>query len=194
MSDTKKLKFLCFHLGERLFALDIMGIREILRIQAVTPVPDAPDNILGIVNVRGELITVLDARAVFGIKAEEADRRDVRIIIGVWSGIRFGLLVDLVLDVATVDIDEINPAPTDATVGSVLGLFKRPGDGEGGVVVLLRLAALAKLARGEKQGIPDLDLAAVSLAMETGQMDEHYGDGPEGGAKPPEPTMPGGGG
>lgn len=151
MSDDQKLKFLCFRLGDRVFALDIMGIREILRTHPVTPVPDAPEQVRGVMNVRGELMTVLDARKILGVVFEDPAQRDVRIIIGSMPGGRFGILVDAVLEVVAVGIDEIEPAPSgpDTGSGAVLGIFRRAGESVEEVVVLLRLGALAKYARGE---------------------------------------------
>lgn len=149
MSDGR-LKFLCFTLGKRVFSLTIMGIREILRMQAVTQVPGAPETVLGVVNVRGELITVIDTRRVLGIEDEPPNPRDVRIVLASSGGVRFGMMVDLVLDVVTVSVDEIEPAPIETKSGLVMGLFRKPGDDSGQVVVLLRLAAAARLARGEK--------------------------------------------
>lgn len=150
MSDSRKLKFLCFKLGERFFALDIMGIREILRILPVTKVPDAPETVLGIVNVRGELITVLDMRKIFSIVAEDPDRRDMRIILGGSGGVRFGILVDSVQEVVTVELTEIDPPPIEGDDATVIGVFKRQGDGQSDVVILLKLGALARMARGER--------------------------------------------
>lgn len=165
MSERSHLKFLCFSLGGRFFSLDIMGIREILRLSPVTSVPGAPETVRGVINVRGELITVLDMRRIFGIEADEPERRDVRIILaGTRSG-RFGMLVDSVQDVVTLEADEIDPAPADAERGAVIGMFKRPGDGEGRIVMLLRLGALARMARGEaeaaREGLQELSIPEV---------------------------------
>lgn len=152
MSDGRRLKFLCFHLGGRVFALDIMGIREILRLTPITPVPEAPPTVLGIVNVRGELITVLDMRRVFGVTGEDPVQRDMRIIIASANSIRFGVMVDSVLDVASVELEEIDPAPIDVPGSPVIGIFKRVEAEEEKVVVLLRLGALSRMARGERHG------------------------------------------
>lgn len=149
MSERRNLKFLCFTLGGRFFSLDITGIREILRLSPVTLVPGAPETVCGVVNVRGELVTVLDMRRIFHIEAEEPDKRDARIILAGAASARFGLLVDSVQDVVTLELEDVDPAPTDASRGAVLGMFKRPGDAEGRIVMLLRLGALARMARGE---------------------------------------------
>lgn len=150
MSDAGVFKFLCFNLGERVFALDIMGIREILRLMPVTPVPEAPEAVLGIINVRGELLTVLDGRRLFGVVAEEAPKRESRIIVGSHQGARFGILVDSVMDVASVEGEGIGPPPGDSPMSTVLGIFRRPGDEEGRVVILLRMSTLARISRGDR--------------------------------------------
>jgi purine-binding chemotaxis protein CheW len=152
MNGAQRLQFLCFRLADRLFAVDIMGIRELLRNQPVTPVPDAPEAICGVLNVRGELLTVLDIRRVLGVDGEEGKAKDKRIILARVGADRFGLLVDAVLDVLNVDVEEINPAPVamGAQERAVLGMFRRvDGDGAEQVVMLVHLGYLARIAKGE---------------------------------------------
>ena len=168
MNGGQKLKFLCFLLGDRVFALEIMGIREILRLQPVTPIPDAPSTVIGIINVRGELLPVMDMRKLFAVSGEEAVKREMRIVVGGRAGSRFGMMVDSVLEVVTLSVDEIEPAPTDEADGPVLGIFKRPGDEDGKIVILLKTGAVGRFARGERKGAKGAE------------------SGPEGQDKPPE--------
>ena len=58
--SANSLEVLCFRVGERVFAVDIMGIREILRSHTITPVPNAPDSVAGVLNLRGELVPVVN--------------------------------------------------------------------------------------------------------------------------------------
>lgn len=165
MSSQRKLKLLCFSLGDRIFALEIMGVREILRLQSITRIPNAPDTVMGVINVRGELFSLLDLRKVFSVEAEPAPDRDKRIIIGGRKSHRFGMMVDSVMEVVTLDVEGIDPAPSGSGKGPVLGIFKRPGDEKGCIVILLRTSALGLLAHGEYTGTVE-ELAKLPEALE----------------------------
>ena len=142
MSDN--LELLCFRVGERVFAMDIMGIREILRSCVVTPVPNAPPGVAGVLNLRGALLPVVDLhRALLRSDSDEV-REEAKLVVARAAGRVAGVQVDQVLEVVSVDVSELNPVPGgDAAGGAVVAAFRRELEGEGPVVVLvLRLAAL----------------------------------------------------
>ncbi|MBI5015233.1 MAG: purine-binding chemotaxis protein CheW [Deltaproteobacteria bacterium] len=144
MSRLQGLQVLCFRVGGRTFALDIMGIREILRNQTVTPLPHTPPHIAGVVNLRGALIPVVDLRpALLGPDASPA-AEDLKLVVVQARGKVAGLLVDQVLDVAGIPSAALTPIPgAGVDAGhAVVATFHRAGEGGDEVVVLMRVAPL----------------------------------------------------
>ena len=153
MSET--LEVLCFRVGERAFAVDIMGIREILRSHTVTPVPNAPVGVAGVLNLRGELLPVVDLHQVLLGDAIAGARDEAKLVVARAAGRTAGVQVDQVLEVVSVAATELNPVPGSGTAGgeSVVAAFRRELDGQGPVVVLLlRLASLLEEVGIDSQG------------------------------------------
>ena len=144
MTAAERLQLLCFQLGSRVFALDIMGIREILRNQKFTPVPRTPSHIAGVVNLRGQLIPVVHLRRILLPGDGETLPEDPKLIVVKARGKTAGLLVDQVLDVIPVPVEALAPVPGtvrgDRSV--VMAAFRRAGGDDSEVVVLVRLAPL----------------------------------------------------
>ncbi len=105
-----------FRLGELLLGIDIRCIREINRVIDITPVPDAPSLVTGVVNLRGEVVTVVDLRTILELPATEVTPR-TRLMIVQSDEEAIGLLVDSVSDVATVLGSDEEPLP--ANVGGI---------------------------------------------------------------------------
>lgn len=139
--NAPALQLLCFRLAERYFAVDIECIRELLRSHAVTLVPGAPAHLAGVLNLRGELVTVYNLhRALLGQDAPE-DTEDSRLVVVRARGQKAALRVDQVVDVMSVDADELAPVSgTPPGEAAVIAAFRRPLDpGEDQVVLLVRL-------------------------------------------------------
>lgn len=158
-----RLQVLCFLVGGRIFAIDIMGIREILRNQRFTPVPHTPDNVAGVLNLRGEMIPVVDVHGVLLGRPNPVAGENLKLVVAHARGKTTGLLVDQLLDVVTVPPESLSPVPggyddADATRSEpiVLATFRRGDLGDGEIVVLLRLALLADeaLATVSTEGAP----------------------------------------
>ncbi|MEW6487503.1 MAG: chemotaxis protein CheW [Thermodesulfobacteriota bacterium] len=135
------LQLLCFRLGERYFAVDIGCIRELLRSHAVTAVPGAPAHLAGVLNLRGELVTVYNLhRVLLGQDAAE-ETEDSRLVVVRARGQKAALRVDQVVDVMLVDADELTPVSgTPPGEAAVVAAFRRPLEpGEDQVVLLVRL-------------------------------------------------------
>lgn len=145
MSAGALLQLLCFSVGGRTFACDIMGIQEILRNQRITPVPHSPPHVAGVVNLRGALIPVVDLRWVLLGQAAEPPPEDPKLVVVRAQGKTAGLLVDQVLDVAPVPVASLAPAPGANLDGDavVVATFQRATD-DGEVAVLVRLAPLVQ--------------------------------------------------
>jgi len=132
------LDYLAFRLEDEIYAVQIERIGEILRIPPVTMVPRAPDHIMGVVSVRGRVLTVLDLRRRLGLGRPEPSRQ-ARILVLPWSDKEsVGLYVDAVLHVHQLSEGEIEPAAEalGSDVGDhVVGVARS----EGTLVVVIRL-------------------------------------------------------
>ncbi len=102
-----------FRLGDRLMGIEISAIREINRVGKITPVPDAPAKVRGVINLRGEVVTVLDLRAILGMDATEVTTSS-RLMIVPSENEHIALLVDRVEDVITVSSTDEEDLPANA--------------------------------------------------------------------------------
>lgn len=118
MLRQDSLQFATFYVGEQLMGVDLRQVHEINRHVDATPVPHAPEFVRGVVNLRGEVVTVVDLRAVLGIDGEVA-RGERRCVIIDAGGEKTGLLVDRIADVVAIGADQLDPPP--ANVGGVDG-------------------------------------------------------------------------
>jgi purine-binding chemotaxis protein CheW len=139
-----------FRLGDRLFGLDLMTIREINRILDITPVPHARDHIRGLINLRGQIVTILDLGVRLGLERLDIGEESHNIILktnaelaAAHCGKNFntstdlvGFLVDAIGDV--VEADESSIEPPSANVSEAEGRFLSGViKTEGGLLVLL---------------------------------------------------------
>jgi len=108
--EVREIQVACFRLKDDLYAVDIMRIKEIIRPQKLTPLPQAPSFIDGIINLRGAVIPVVDLRKRFGMPARELSI-STRLLIVRLSGQTLGLVVDDVTEVATIPVTDIKPPP-----------------------------------------------------------------------------------
>lgn len=99
-----------FRLGEELYGVNVMQIREVLRYTEITPVPGAPYFVIGIINLRGNVVTVIDTRIRFGLGSGEIDNNTRIIIVEVDHQV-IGMLVDSVAEVTYIKESEIEKAP-----------------------------------------------------------------------------------
>lgn len=123
--------------GRQQFALNIMSVREIRGWTASTPLAHAPPFVLGMINLRGSVLPVVDLGARLGLAACEPDRSSVVIVADI-QGRPVGLLVDAVCDILTLEPDQLQPPPTlgdDNLRAFVQGLIRT----EDGIVTLLSL-------------------------------------------------------
>ena len=110
-TDRKPRELVSFRLGTQEFCVDIMAVREIRGWTQATPLPHAPAYVLGMINLRGTVLPVIDVGTLLGLPADRESTR--RVVIVVWIGNRLGgLLVDAVCDILTVS-DEAVMAPPE---------------------------------------------------------------------------------
>lgn len=104
--DTQKDKFLIFTLGQDFYGIDIKSVTEITGIQKITPVPELPSYVRGVINLRGKIIPIVDVRMRFKMEPLTYDERTC-IIIAEISSFSVGLIVDTVHEVSIIKEDEI---------------------------------------------------------------------------------------
>lgn len=108
--DTQKGKFLTFVLGKEQYGIEIKYVTQIIGIQAITEVPELPDYVKGIINLRGKIIPVMDVRLRFRKEVMEYNDRTCIIVIDI-NDISVGLIVDSVTEVLNITDENIVPPP-----------------------------------------------------------------------------------
>lgn len=126
-----RISFATFRLGKQKYGIDISKVREINRSLDLTPVPDALNHVCGLINLRGQIITVFDLNIRFGLPKSDITEKSHNIILKPYrfnssddsheGGDTVGLIVDSIEDVAEVDDSEIEAPP--ANIGKVDGTF-----------------------------------------------------------------------
>jgi len=111
-ADTQ-FQLVTFHLGEDLYGVNIMDVKEIVRLQSVRAIPNAPYYVEGIINLRGDIIPIIDLHKRFRIQAmakEEDDFEGGFIILNI-DGNRIGIIIDKVARVVTVKGEDVKDPP-----------------------------------------------------------------------------------
>lgn len=127
--DDPVLQWVTFQLDGEMYGINVMQVQEVLRLSEIAPVPGAPDYVIGIINLRGNVVTVIDTRKRFGMMPEEASEL-TRIIIFEVNGHVAGMQVDSVAEVVYLHQSEIDTAPnanTDDTSRFIQGVNSRDG-------------------------------------------------------------------
>ncbi|HEU5401203.1 MAG TPA: chemotaxis protein CheW [Terriglobales bacterium] len=104
------LQLVSFHVGEEEFGLDILRVQEIIRIQPLTRVPNLPDYIDGVFNLRGKVIPVIALRKRLGIEQQAADKQTRIVVVDVHDE-TLGFVVDSVSEVLRIHTGTVEPAP-----------------------------------------------------------------------------------
>ena len=132
-------KYLTFSLAEEEYGIGILKIKEIIGMMAITTVPQTPDFVKGVINLRGKVIPVMDLRLRFGMDLIDYNERTCIIVVEIASEtgtIQIGIVVDSVSEVLNIKVDDIEDTPTfgaKLNTEYILGMAKI----EGGVKILL---------------------------------------------------------
>lgn len=108
--DTQKDKYLIFSIGKESYGIDIKYVIEIIGLEPITQVPELPDYVKGVINLRGKIIPVMDVRLKFKKEDKEYDDRTCIIVVEIGS-ISIGLIIDRVLEVENISENNISPPP-----------------------------------------------------------------------------------
>ena len=107
---TSTVQQLTFNLAGEEYGVDILSVREIRGWSRVTRIPQTPDYLLGVLNLRGAIVPIMDLRLRFGLQRESYGDSTVMIIVAVAERL-FGIVVDAVSDVVDIDPAAIKPVP-----------------------------------------------------------------------------------
>lgn len=151
-AEDKKIEMVVFRVGEEEFAFALSNVKEIIRVPSMTKVPNAPQYISGLCNLRGELLPIVDSRKLFGMPDKEFSESS-RIIVADICGKKVGLVSDKVSEVINVEETEVKepPASIKGIDGGVINGILILNDGKR-VVMILDAEKIIKVG--------DLDAAA----------------------------------
>lgn len=144
-SNDEVLQWVTFRLEEETYGINVMQVQEVLRYTEIAPVPGAPSYVLGIINLRGNVVTVIDTRSRFGLMEAQVTDNSRIVIIEAEKQV-IGILVDSVAEVVYLRTSEIDSAPnigTEESAKFIQGVSNRDGE-------LLILVDLNKLLSDEE--------------------------------------------
>jgi purine-binding chemotaxis protein CheW len=131
---TETVQYLTFKLADEVFALDVAKVREILEITTITKIPQTPEFMRGVINLRGSVVPVIDMRLKFGMSATEQTINTCIIVVEVTlegDTTVLGALADSVQEVVEMEPEHIEPAPhigTRLNTNFIKGMGKHEGD------------------------------------------------------------------
>lgn len=144
VSDENAMKdrYLTFLIGDETYGMEIKNVMEIIGLQPITKMPEMPDYIRGIINLRGNIIPAMDARLRF--KKPEAEYTDrTCVIVMSFSGVSTGLIVDCVSEVVTIREEDISKAP-EISDRADRGCITNIGKTDGRIIQLIDCEKLIK--------------------------------------------------
>ena len=150
---TRELHIVGFQVGRETYGVAITSLHEIVRVPEITAVPDAPDYMEGVINLRGKIVSVIDLRKRLG-ELQVAPNRRNRILVVEHNARLSGLIVDSASEVLKIPSEDVEPAPHEFQEGGlncVTGLAKYKGR----LIVLLDMAKLLDYSglRGSKAAV-----------------------------------------
>jgi purine-binding chemotaxis protein CheW len=134
---SEQNRFLCFNLGTEEYAIPLLAVREVIGVPDITPVPQMPNFFLGIMNLRGSVISIMDLRVKIGITPNK--KAETSIIILDLGSVHLGVMVDCINSVMQVTEEEITEKPhLEHTKSSdaITGVFRKSNS----LVLLLDIA------------------------------------------------------
>jgi purine-binding chemotaxis protein CheW len=137
--EEREGKYLTFTLAEEEYGIGILKIKEIIGMMPITTVPQTPEFVKGVINLRGKVIPVIDLRLRFGMESIDYTERTCIIVVeidGSVGTVQIGIVVDSVSEVLNIKGEDIEDTPTFGTkldTNYILGMAKM----EGGVKILL---------------------------------------------------------
>ncbi|MCF6227776.1 MAG: chemotaxis protein CheW [Planctomycetes bacterium] len=168
-------QYLTFSLGEEEYGLDILRVQEIIGYVDPTPIPGMPEFVTGVVNLRGLIIPVVDARAMFRMPVGEYSKFSAIIVVDAGEN-KTGIIVDTVTDVFSISQSNIKPPPGFAgpiRTDCISGLGQR----DDRLIILLEVDQLLKGSLDVWEKVSDSNLNEADVAKAT--VEEAIGQQPE---------------
>lgn len=126
---SKELHIVGFEVGRETYGVPITSLHEIVRVPSITAVPDAPDYLEGVINLRGKIVSIIDLRKRFGVNTSSSQRAN-RILVVEHKGRLSGLIVDSASEVLKIPDASVEPPPVvfeQGNLNCVTGLAKLRG-------------------------------------------------------------------
>jgi len=163
VKEAEELRqLISFSVGEEEYGLELLRVKEVIRMREITWLPKAPSFVKGIINLRGDVIPIIDLRDKFGLESRE-DTAQTRVIVVEIEGRLLGLVVDSASQVVRIAADQIDPPPP-VPGGFSQELITGVGKIDDRLVILLNADSI--LTAGEKMALSSLDAAtAIERAM-----------------------------
>ncbi len=164
VGDAGQLRqFISFAVGEEQYGLELLRVKEVIRQREITWLPKAPSFVKGIINLRGDVIPIIDLRDKFGLESRAAAAK-TRVIVVEVEGRLMGMVVDSASQVVRIPTDQIDPPPP------VLGGFSQEfitgvGKLDARLVILLNTDAI--LTVDEKAALSSIDALTLPAEAET---------------------------
>lgn len=149
-------KYLTFALGIEHYGIAILKVQEIIGISKITPIPNSPKHVKGVINLRGKIIPVIDLRTKFNMDERAYDERTCFIVVNSRIGdniIAVGIVVDTVVEVVHLESKQIEPAPdfgNNLKIPFIVGLGKTGATGQD----VVTLVDIDQVLAGEKNLLP----------------------------------------
>jgi len=151
LDKSGEIQLVVFRVGKEEYGLDIQEVKEIIKMQEITEIPNAPEFIEGVINLRGQITPVMDMRKRLNAEKEEIGK-DTRIVIVETEGSNIGIIVDSVTGVIHMPERDISPPP----VGSENEFVKGVGKINDKLLILIDINKM--LPNTEKMEVPQMSV------------------------------------
>jgi purine-binding chemotaxis protein CheW len=156
-------QLISFLVGDEEYGLDILRVKEVIRLREITRLPRAPSFVKGIINLRGDVIPIIDLRNKFGLEHQQYSAMTRVIVVDV-DGRLVGMVVDAASQVVRVPADQIDPPPPIAG-GLSVEFIKGVGKLEERLIILLNIDRILSIE--EKVELERLERTALSPERES---------------------------
>lgn len=152
----EEYQLVVFRLGKEEYGVDIAKVQEIVRIQEITKLPQAPSFVEGIVNLRGRIIPIVDLKKRFNLEGEESSEKEKRVIVVNVGGQTIGMVVDSVSEIIRLPREDIEPPPP-IVAGIEAAYIEGVGKMDKRLIILLNIEKI--LTEREKEEIKGIELS-----------------------------------
>lgn len=139
--DEDIIQLVGFIIGDEEYAVPILNIREIIKPIEYTRVPSVPDYVLGVFNIRGSVVPLIDLRKRFSLEAQN-NTSDTRYIVVKGANVTAGLVIDRLTEAIRINKNRIDPAPE--TLSKDTGMIDGIGKRENSMLTILKVDALLR--------------------------------------------------